>query len=89
MTGIKIAFIGGGNMGEAMLAAILEKGLATRGDDTIVSDVSTVRRDHLHEKYSVFVTESNKEAASSRDVVVLAVKPQNLAEVMAELNGCL
>ncbi len=84
---MKIAFIGGGNMGEAMLASVLEKGLATRGDATTVSDVSTVRRDHLHEKYDVFVTESNKEAVSGKDVVVFAVKPQNLSDVMNDLNG--
>jgi pyrroline-5-carboxylate reductase len=84
---MKIAFIGGGNMGEAMLAAVLEKGLAARGDTTTVSDVSAVRRDHLHEKYSVFVMDSDLEAVSGKEIVVLAVKPQNLAEVMAELVG--
>ena len=84
---MKIAFVGGGNMGEAMLAAVLEEGLATKGDTTTISDVSTVRRDHLHEKYSVFVTESNLEAISGKDIVILAVKPRNLAGVMAELGG--
>jgi len=76
-------------MGEAMLAAVLNKGLATRDDATTVSDISTVRRDHLHEKYGVGVAESNREAAYSKDVVVLAVKPQNLPDVMAGLSGCL
>jgi pyrroline-5-carboxylate reductase len=85
---MKIAFIGGGNMGEAMLAAVLEKGLSTP-EAAFVSDVKEERRQHLKNRYGVAVTESNKENASSKDVVVLAVKPQNLAEVMAELTGCL
>ena len=37
----------------------------------------------------VSVTASNKEAVRGKDLVVLAVKPQNLAEMMTGLNGCL
>ena len=85
---MKIAFIGGGNMGEAMLAAVLDKKLA-EPDDTCVSDISESRRQYLRERYRVAVTASNREAVNSKDIVVLAVKPQNLPEVMADLNGCL
>ena len=85
---MKIAFIGGGNMGEAMLAAILEKGLSTL-EAVGVGDVREERRQHLKKKYGAVVTESNREAAHGKDVVVLAVKPQNLVDVMAELKGCL
>jgi pyrroline-5-carboxylate reductase len=85
---MKIAFIGGGNMGEAMLAAVLEKGLSTPGA-VDVGEVREERRQHLKDQYGVVVTAGNREAAAGKDVVVLAVKPQNLAEVMAELNGCL
>ena len=85
---MKIAFIGGGNMGEAMLAALLDKGLTTP-DAVRVSDVREERRHHLERKYGVVVTEDNREAADKGEVVVLAIKPQNLSEVMAELAGCL
>jgi pyrroline-5-carboxylate reductase len=84
---MKIAFVGGGAMGEAMLSATIRAGVATPGTATTVSDISTVRRDHLGMEYGVTVTESNVEAADGKDVVVLAIKPQNLVEVMAELNG--
>ncbi|HEY55239.1 MAG TPA: pyrroline-5-carboxylate reductase [Dehalococcoidia bacterium] len=83
---MKIAFIGGGNMGEAMLAAILEDGLAKPGSIQ-VGDVSPARLEHLQQKYGVSVKKSNPEAISGKDIVVLAVKPQNLPGVMAELNG--
>lgn len=69
-----------------MLAAILEDGLA-KPETIKVGDVSPARRQHLEQKYGVVVTESNLEAISGKDVVVLAVKPQTLAEVLAELNG--
>jgi len=83
---MKIAFIGGGNMGEAMLSAILEKGLNTPPAIS-VSDVSQSRRRHLEQKYGVAVMSSNRQAVNRSDVIVLAIKPQNLAEVMTELNG--
>ncbi len=83
---MKIAFIGGGNMGEAMLSAILAKGLS-QPQTISVSDTSEARRQHLEQKYGVAVMSDNRQAANRGDVVVLAIKPQNLAAVMAELNG--
>jgi pyrroline-5-carboxylate reductase len=83
---MKIAFIGGGNMGEAMLSAVLEKGLSIP-QAVSVCDVDKERCDYLVREYSVAVTGSNRQAAEMSDVVVLAIKPQNLAEVMAELDG--
>jgi len=83
---MKIAFIGGGAMGEAMLSAILDKGLSTP-QDTSVSDISEARRQHLEQKYGVTATSNNRQAASTGEIVILAIKPQNLVEVMAELNG--
>lgn len=83
---MKIAFIGGGNMGEAMLAAVLEDGLV-KPEAIWVGDVSSTRRKSLVQKYGVAVMASNLEAISGKDVVILAVKPQNLAEVIPELSG--
>ena len=83
---MKIAFIGGGVMGEAMLSAILDKGLSLP-QAISVSDVSQARCQHLGQKYGVAVMSNNRQAIEGSDVVVLAIKPQNLAEVMAELSG--
>jgi len=73
-------------MVEAMLSAILSKGLTTAGSVS-VSDTSQSRRWYLNQKYGVSVTGDNQTVASRSEIVVLAVKPQNLAEVMTELNG--
>jgi pyrroline-5-carboxylate reductase len=83
---MKIAFIGGGNMGEAMLAVVLEEGLA-KPEAIWVSDVSLARRKALVQQYGVAAMADNLEAISGKEIVVLAVKPQNLAEVMAKLGG--
>ena len=83
---MEIAFIGGGNMGEAILSAILRKGLSTP-EAVSVSDVSQARRQRLAEEYGVYTSGSNLEALDRGEVIVLAIKPQNLAEVLTELKG--
>jgi pyrroline-5-carboxylate reductase len=83
---MKIAFIGGGNMGEAMLSGILGKGLSTP-QAISVSDKDKARCQHLEQEYGVAVMGDNRQAVTRGEVVVLAIKPQNLAEVMAELKG--
>jgi pyrroline-5-carboxylate reductase len=83
---MKISIIGGGNMGEAMLSAVLAKGLSSK-EEVAVSDISQSRREHLKQKYGITVTGDNRQAVGRSGIVVLAIKPQNLAEVMAGLNG--
>jgi pyrroline-5-carboxylate reductase len=73
-------------MGEALLAAIIGKRLS-RPHSITVSDVSESRRRHLADLYGVHVTSDNVEALQKADVVVLAIKPQTLPEVIEELAG--
>ena len=83
---MKIAFIGGGNMGEAMLSAVLGQRLTT-AEAITVSEIAEKRRRYLEQEYGVYTTSSNLEALKRSDIIVLAVKPQNLAEVTAEVGG--
>ena len=83
---MKVAFIGGGNMGEAMLSALLSQNLCMP-EDISVSDIDESRRQFLKEKYRVSVTSDSQLATGNGDVVVLAIKPKNLTEVMAELDS--
>ena len=83
---MKITFIGGGAMGEAMLSAILDNNLSSPQDIT-VSDINETRLQHLKQKYGVNVTSNNRQAVAAGEIVILAIKPQNLVEVMAELNS--
>jgi pyrroline-5-carboxylate reductase len=83
---LKIAFIGGGAMGEAMIRCLLTRKVVMPQDVT-VSDVSPVRRKLLIREYGVNTLADNKKAAARADVIVLAVKPQNLHQVMGEVKG--
>lgn len=83
---MKIAFIGGGNMGAAMFSSLLNRGLASPRD-VIVSDISKERCDFLKKEYGISATHDGPGAIKGADVIVLAVKPQYLAEPMSELSG--
>ncbi len=83
---LEVAFIGGGNMGEAMLSALLDRGLSRPGDIR-VSDINVTRLQYLSAKYGVAVMSDNPAAVRRAEVVVLAVKPQVLPAVMPGLKG--
>lgn len=83
---MKISFIGGGNMGRAMLTAIMNNGLVIPQNLT-VSDKKEERLEQLKQDFNVYITRDNLEAVSRGDIVVLAIKPQNVDEVIAELKG--
>ena len=83
---MKIAFIGGGAMGEAMIRGILKNQVASP-DDLVVSDVSAERRESLKKEYGVTTVDDNRKAAENADVIVLAVKPQNLHQVSEQLRS--
>ena len=84
MKGKKVAIIGGGKMGEVIAGGILKAGLAQASNVT-VTDVVPERLAYLKGKYSVAVAEDNRKAAREADIVILAVKPQGMEEVLKEL----
>ncbi len=83
---MKIGFIGGGGMGEAMIRGVLGNGLSAPGDIR-VTDISAPRLDTLRTTYNVKTSEDYQATLEGADAVVLAVKPQNLADVMPLLKG--
>jgi pyrroline-5-carboxylate reductase len=83
---MKISFVGGGMMGEAIIKSLLAKKVAKPADIT-ASDVSPVRRDILKKNYDIKIVANNKEAVKGAEVVILAVKPQELGKVLGEMKG--
>jgi pyrroline-5-carboxylate reductase len=82
----RIAFLGGGNMAEAVVGGLLAGGVAP-AKNIVVSDVLAERRTFLAKKHGIGVTADNAEAVRGAEVVVLAVKPQQVPEVLAALKG--
>lgn len=79
---MKLGFIGGGNMATAIVGGLLRRGFLA-GDITVAEPVAE-RRAWLAREFGVAVEESAALAATA-DVIVLAVKPQQLKEVLAPL----
>lgn len=81
----KIAFIGTGNMGTALLGGLLKAEL-THPENLIATDVRQDLLDTVQEKWGVATTTDNHHAVQSSDVIVLSVKPQALQSVLNEIK---
>jgi pyrroline-5-carboxylate reductase len=82
---LNIGFIGGGNMGEALVRGLISASLFP-ADRVFVFDVSPARLDYLHTEYGVGLHRKMGDLAESCQVIVLAVKPQVMPAVLAELR---
>ncbi|HEV7606435.1 MAG TPA: pyrroline-5-carboxylate reductase [Steroidobacteraceae bacterium] len=80
---IKAAFVGGGNMGGALIRGLIARGLAAK--NISVGEAHPQRRIALADELDVHVTADNREAVADADVVVLAVKPQDMAGTVRAL----
>jgi len=83
----RLALIGGGVMGAAILAGVLGSGWAA--DDVEVAEPFAARAQDLAARYGVQVTDDAVQAASRADIVVVAVKPKDVGGLLARIAGSL
>jgi pyrroline-5-carboxylate reductase len=79
----RIAIIGGGNIGEALLSGLLRAGRQVK--DLVVAERMPDRARYLADTYSVLVTPSVTDAVDNATFVVVAVKPADVESVMGDL----
>jgi len=85
----RIAVLGAGNIGAALIGGILKSGVADR-DHLIATDLSAERVQEVAERFGIQVTAGgNREAAASAEVVILSVKPYTLPAVLTEIREVL
>lgn len=84
----RLAFIGGGNMAEALLRGILAA-KRIRPEEILATDVRAERLAYLKTTYGIDVSPDNAAAARQVETVLMAVKPQNMDGALAELKGAL
>ncbi|MGD0016625.1 MAG: pyrroline-5-carboxylate reductase [Verrucomicrobiia bacterium] len=80
-----IAFIGAGNMAEALIRGLLAAKTVTPGK-VIVTDILKERISHFAAEFNIRTTSDNATAVADANVVVLAVKPQQMSVVLAALK---
>jgi len=84
----KLGFIGGGKMAEALVRGIISSGFLS-SEEVVVSDPDSSRCSLLAEKYKVVIARSNKEVIAACRRILLAVKPQIMEMVLADIASAI
>ncbi|NUN22251.1 MAG: pyrroline-5-carboxylate reductase [Candidatus Jettenia caeni] len=80
-----IGFIGSGKMGEALCKGIIHAQLSEI-KNIMMSDVVAERCAFLHKEIGIHTTQNNKDITAFANVIVLAIKPQMMNEVLRDLK---
>jgi len=81
----KVAFLGGGRMGEALVSGLIRSG-GRSADEIMVTSRREERSRELAETYGIDSTLSNADAVSWADVLVLTVKPQDMEVLLSQIR---
>ena len=84
----KVSFIGTGTMATAMVKCILEKNIY-KPNDIMGSAPRKKRGEEIKERFSINMTQDNREAAKFGNIVVLSIKPQVFPKVAGEIKDAL
>jgi len=86
LAGKKIGFLGAGNMAEALIRGLLRSHLVDERS-LWLSDVRQERLQYFQERYSLPFFEENRSLAAHCQILILAIKPQNMREALREIQG--
>ncbi|MCF2684086.1 pyrroline-5-carboxylate reductase [Faecalicatena contorta] len=82
---MKLGFIGTGNMASAIMGGIIKNQIIP-AEEIIGADLFAPGRERAKKQFGINVTDSNKEVVEKAEVIVLSVKPQFYASVIAEIK---
>ena len=82
----RIAVLGGGKLGEALVSGLLSSGWREPAE-IVVTDVREERLRELASRYGVATSLSNADAVADAAVLVIAVKPQDLVALLGQIGG--
>ena len=82
----KLGFIGGGNMAEALIKGLVSTSFFD-SKNIFVSEPSKSKSSILQKKYKIKIIGDNRELGKKCDIIILAVKPQILKEVLCDIRS--
>ncbi|MBS0512521.1 MAG: pyrroline-5-carboxylate reductase [Proteobacteria bacterium] len=82
---MKITFLGGGNMAAALIGGMVERGFAAAGIQVV--ELGDEARQRLADRFGVRTAPAFDDVALACDVIVLAVKPQQMRNALAPIAG--
>ena len=81
----RLALIGAGKIGEALLSGVLSSQLVPVSH-VVATDADPPRADYIGEKYGVQAHTNNRQAVAGADLILLCVKPQQVRDVLQEIR---
>ena len=84
----RLALLGAGKIGESLVSGLLSSRWRER-EEIVATTRRPQRADELRERYGIRTTLSNGEAVAGAQIVVIAVKPQDMGALLGEVGGLL
>ena len=84
MENFRVAFIGSGNIASSMIGGLIANGVEPR--QLVAADPDSTQQQLIAKKYGIRVFDANHDAAKDADVIVFAVKPQQMQKVVQEIS---
>lgn len=86
LKGKKVAIIGGGKMGSIIAQGIITQKMVP-AKDIVVTDIDAARLKALRASLKLKVSQNNNKAVDDADIIIIAVKPQNMAVTLQEISS--
>jgi len=86
LNGKKIAIIGGGKMGSIIAQGLIAQKISS-SKDIIVTDIDAAKLEFLRKSMKLKVSSNNEKTVKTADIIILAVKPQNMASTLKEIGS--
>lgn len=80
----RVGFIGGGHIAKSLMGGMIQNGF--KRSDIFVSDISSSAREQVKQMFDVQIEESNLAVAKKCETVILAVKPQDMRELVQDID---
>jgi len=85
LKGKKIAIIGGGKMGSIIAQGLLFQKIVPH-KNIVITDIDAARLDFLGSSLKLRISNNNEKTVRNADIIILAVKPQNMAATLQEIK---